>query len=44
MFSSSEDTYVLSNHIAFKSLTEKQLQEIQTDFIQVLMESDSGFS
>ena len=41
-FSSFGDTYAVSNHIAFKSLTEKQLQEIQTDFTQILMKSDSG--
>lgn len=42
MFSSFRDTYAVSNHIAFKSLTEKQLQNIQSDFTQILMENDSG--
>ena len=42
MFSSFGDTYAVSNHIAFKSLTEKQLQEIQIDFTQILMKSASG--
>lgn len=42
MFSSFGDTYAVSNHIAFKSLTEKQLQEIQIDFTQTLMKSASG--
>lgn len=41
-FSSFGDTYAVSNHIAFKSVTEKQLQEIQIDFTQILMKSDSG--
>lgn len=39
MFSCFEDTYAVSNHIAFKSLSEKLLQEIQTDFTQILLES-----
>lgn len=42
MLSSFGDTYAVSNHIAFISLTEKQLQGIWTDVTQTLRESDSG--